>query len=62
MTDPHDGHQEIHLPSPSVWPAVLGAGMSMAAFGIATSALFVVFGVALVVWGLFGWIQDVRHG
>jgi hypothetical protein len=53
---------DVHLPSPSVWPAVLGAGLSLAAFGVATSALFVLFGAALVAWALFGWIQDMRHG
>jgi hypothetical protein len=41
---------------------VLGAGLSLAAFGVPTSGFFIVFGLLLVVWGLIGWIEDLRHG
>jgi hypothetical protein len=58
MTDQH----EVHLPPPSIWPAVLGAGISLAAFGVPTSPFFIVFGVVLVAWGLVGWVEVLRHG
>jgi hypothetical protein len=51
-----------HLPAPSVWPFVLGGGLSLALFGVATSWLFTAVGAVLTVWALVGWIQDMRHG
>ena len=43
MTDPPD----IHLPGPSMWPFVLGAGVSLLAFGVLTSLLFTAVGVVM---------------
>jgi hypothetical protein len=54
-------NDHAHLPSPTVWPFVLGAGVSLAAFGVATSYYFVIVGVVLVAWALYGWIEDLRH-
>jgi len=56
MSEPH-----AHLPSPTVWPFVLGAGVTLAAFGVATSFYFTVVGAVLVVWALAGWILDLRR-
>ena len=53
-------HKE-HLPSPSVWPSVLGAGVAIAAVGVPTSLAFCALGVLLFAWGLAGWINDLRH-
>jgi len=58
MNDKHD----FHLPSPSVWPAVVGAGVALALFGVVTSYFFTAFGFVLLVMGLAGWIEDLRHG
>ena len=55
----HEEH--VHLPTPTVWPFVLGAGVSLAALGVATTVFFTVVGVALTVWALAGWIKDLRH-
>jgi len=51
-----------HLPAPSMWPATLGAAVALMAFGVATSLALSVLGVVLLAYGLFGWIQDLRHG
>jgi hypothetical protein len=51
----------VHLPSPTVWPFVLGAGLALAAFGVAVNVFFVVLGAVLVIWGLAGWIEELRH-
>jgi hypothetical protein len=56
------GEHAVHLPSPSVWPVVVGAGVSVAAFGVVTSFAFCALGVILFAWGLSGWIGDLRHG
>jgi hypothetical protein len=50
-----------HLPSPTVWPFVLGAGIALAAFGVAVSVFFVALGVVLTIWGLAGWIEELRR-
>jgi hypothetical protein len=49
-----------HLPGPSTWPATVGAGVSLMAFGVATSLALSVLGMFLLAWGLFGWIQELR--
>lgn len=51
-----------HLPSPSVWPMTVAGGFSLAAFGVLTSLTLSVLGALLMIWGLYGWIQELRHG
>ena len=51
-----------HVPSPSMWPLTVGGGVSLLAFGLLTSLALSVLGLILLVWGLFGWIQELRHG
>ena len=62
--DSHGAHDPdaIHLPSPSLWPFVMGGGVTLLAFGIATSLLYSVLGLVLIGWGLSGWIEDMLHG
>ena len=54
-------HEHIHLPEPSVWPLTAGAGVSLMAFGLATSLALSALGLLLLVWGLASWIQELRH-
>jgi hypothetical protein len=54
--------EEQHLPSPSVWPATVGAGVALVAFGIATSLALSALGAVLLFGGVFRWIQELRHG
>jgi len=51
----------IHLPAPSVWPLTAGAGFSLMAFGVATSLALSALGLILLVWGVWQWIQELRH-
>jgi len=51
----------VHLPAPSVWPFVVGAGVGLVGLGIAISWLFCALGAVLFAWGLVGWISDLRH-
>ena len=57
MNDEH-----IHLPSPTVWPLVVGAGATLAGFGLLTSVVLSALGLVLMVWGIYSWIQELRHG
>jgi hypothetical protein len=54
------GHE--HLPSSSVWPFTVAGGFTLLAFGLVTSLALSALGLVLLLWGVFGWIQDVRHG
>jgi len=52
-----------HLPSPSVWPATAGAGVTLMAFGVATSLALSALGALLLAWALVNWVQELRrHG
>jgi hypothetical protein len=51
----------VHLPRPSVWPMVLGGGLSLVLFGVVTSYAFIAIGVLLILGALAGWIGDLLH-
>jgi hypothetical protein len=51
--------EEIHLPRPTYWPAVLALGVTFIAWSILTSPLIGVVGVGLFAVGLGGWIGDM---
>jgi hypothetical protein len=53
--------QEIHLPRPTMWPAIMAAGITMAMAGIILSLAFSVGGVIVFFIALFGWISELRH-
>ncbi len=53
--------EEIHLPQPSVWPAVCGAGIALMGFGLVTSLFFSAVGVLVMAWSLVGWIGELCH-
>ena len=50
-----------HLPAPSVWPVVVGAGVALSLFGIVTSLAFSLLGLVLLLVGIGGWIGELRH-
>jgi len=54
-------NEQHHLPSPSVWPATVGGGVALMAFGVATSLALSALGAVLLAWGVFKWIQELRH-
>jgi hypothetical protein len=51
----------IHLPRPSVWPAVAGLGITLLGFGVLTSLLFSLAGGLALAGALAGWIGELRH-
>jgi hypothetical protein len=57
----HVEHVE-HIPSPSIWPMTMAAGVTLVAFGILTVPALSGLGGVLIVSGLVGWIQELRHG
>ncbi len=50
-----------HLPRPTYWPVVLAVGVMFLAWGIVTTIIISIIGVALLALGLGGWIGELRH-
>jgi len=55
----HD--QEIHLPRPTMWPAVMAAGITLLMAGLLLSLLFSLAGLLLFALALAGWIGELSH-
>ena len=61
----HDGHDHADqhaLPHESLAPITLAAGIGLLGFGVLTSLVFSVVGLAVMAWALFRWIEEMRHG
>ncbi len=48
----------IHMPSPSLSPIILAAGITMMAFGIAFGTVVIIIGAIITLLGLGTWIYD----
>lgn len=48
-----------HAPAPTVWPAALATGVTLAAAGVVTSGIFIVAGAVLAAIALVGWIAQM---
>lgn len=58
----HHGPHEIHLPSPTVAPAVIALGVMLIAFGILFGAILAAVGGLIFLAGLATWlINDARE-
>ena len=53
--------EEIHLPGPSVLPALTALGITLALIGVTTFIELSVIGVILTVVCLIRWIKDTRR-
>jgi hypothetical protein len=54
-----DAHE---LPHESLAPITLASGIGLLGFGMLTSPVFSIVGLAVMAWALAGWIQEMRHG
>jgi hypothetical protein len=59
MSDEHDEHEA--LPKPTFWPAGMAFGVTFLLWGLITSPVLIVAGLAIVAVSLAGWIGDLRH-
>jgi len=50
--------QNVHLPSPSYWPIVLGASMPFIGYGLIFNIAWAIPGVLLLIAGMFGWVIE----
>ena len=58
----HGPADEHELPHESLAPITLAAGIGLLAFGLLTSLVFSVVGIATMGWALAAWIEEMRHG
>jgi hypothetical protein len=61
-TAPHaQGHEEIHLPPPSIWPAVLALGIALLLTGLIVNPVMTIIGAVLFVVAVALWVRDARR-
>jgi len=51
----------VHLPQPTVWPAVLASGMTLLAWGVITNYAVSAAGAILFGIAAWGWVQELRR-
>lgn len=51
----------VHLPQPTVWPAVLASGMTLLAWGVITNYAVSAAGAVLFAVAAWGWVQELRR-
>ncbi len=56
------GGPEAHLPAPSLWPAILAAGITLLLFGVLAGWPFSAIGALLMIVALAGWVGENLHG
>ena len=49
------------LAEPTWWPAALAFGSTLLAWGLVTSFIIALIGLAVFAVSLAGWIRDIRH-
>jgi len=50
-----------HLPRPTYFPAGLAMGIAFLFWGLITSSVTIVVGLALFIASLAGWIMEIRY-
>jgi hypothetical protein len=66
MTEPEQGshaeaHEAIHLPPPSIWPAVLALGIAFLLTGLVLNRVLLIAGVVISVAATALWVRDARR-
>ena len=66
MTEPEpeshgEGHDAIHLPPPSIWPAVLALGIALILTGLIVNLVMLIAGVVISVPAIALWVRDARR-
>lgn len=66
MTEPEpashaEGHDAIHLPPPSIWPAVLALGIALILTGLIVNLVMLIAGVVIAVTATALWVRDARR-
>lgn len=57
--DPPEAH--IHMPRPTIWPVTIAFGVTLFGFGVMSSLTFAICGAIILLLGVAGWVQELRH-
>ncbi len=56
---PHEaGHSDIHMPAPSLWPALLAAGAALLALGLLFRGPVLILGLLIFLIAFAGWVFE----
>lgn len=58
----HVGEHGLTGAHESLAPITLAAGIGLLGFGVLTSLVFSLVGLAVMAWALGRWIEEMRHG
>jgi hypothetical protein len=66
MTEPEqgshgEGQDAIHLPPPSIWPAVLALGIALILTGLIVNLVMLIAGAVIGVTATALWARDARR-
>jgi len=66
MTEPEqaahpESHDAIHLPPPSIWPAVLALGIAFLLTGLVLNLVLLIVGVVISVAATALWVRAARR-
>ena len=56
-----ESHDAIHLPPPSIWPAVLALGIAFLLTGLVLNLVLLIVGVVISVSATALWVRDARR-
>jgi hypothetical protein len=56
-----EGHDAIHLPPPSIWPAALALGIALILTGLIVNLVMLIAGVVIAVAATALWVRDARR-
>ena len=56
-----EGHEAIHLPSPSIWPPVLALGIALILTGLILNRVVLIAGLVIAVSATALWVRDARR-
>jgi hypothetical protein len=59
--DPPPAGEEIHLPGPSVLPALTAVGITLTLIGLTTFIELTFIGAVMTIWCVVRWIKDTRR-
>lgn len=57
-TPPEAGHSDIHMPAPSLWPALLALGAALVGLGLVYRGPVLIIGLIIFLGAFIGWVFE----
>jgi hypothetical protein len=58
---PPEAGEQIHIPTPSLYPLLLAVGLTLALVGVTTTLVLTAIGIVITVPTLVRWIRSARE-